>query len=171
MRELDDVKSLFAEIGVSGSSYKEIARDDLARESLSRWPLLSTVHETAAAEAGQVASTPPAAVPVTPAPLDKPAFPAAAVPSSAPAPAPVLAPAPAALGMMSAAARLFSRKPAAEVSSPAPAAAPVATPQAAAPQADTRVEPVLANAPLFRAATAAPAAPAAPVTALSLIHI
>ena len=42
MRELDDVKSLFAEIGVSGSSYKEIARDDLARESLSRWPLLST---------------------------------------------------------------------------------------------------------------------------------
>lgn len=63
MDESNDIKNLFAEIGVSDGAYRDITREEAQHESLARWPLLSSIHYGRAGTGpGRVLAESPAAL-------------------------------------------------------------------------------------------------------------
>lgn len=65
--EPNDIKNLFAEIGVNGGAYRDITREEARRDSLARWPLLSSVQRARVEDPGQGPAEQPAPPPDGPA--------------------------------------------------------------------------------------------------------
>lgn len=71
MKEHNDIKNLFAEIGVSDGGYRDLTRETAQQDSLARWPLLSSVHQ--AQHLGARTGATPQPAPAVTAPVHPPA--------------------------------------------------------------------------------------------------
>jgi len=133
MKESDDIANLFRHFGGQPGQYQEISRDNEARQSRGRWPLLSSI------EADQAARFPPVDAP---GPVPAPAAEAAPEPAFQPAPQPAPRPVfqPSAPPATAQAGRIEPR-----LSTPAPAPSPEPKPEPE-PAAPARSEFILPRA-------------------------